>query len=229
MAAQVPGIRLVGDRRAGRVGQVDDRSRAVRCVRLADRRDRRLPVVGEPRTAGGPGSSPRSSRRCWPGAASAIRCATGPATSSARGSAAGRNWRGARSSSSKGSAPRGRRSADSLACRVWVDAPVFASACERGLARDGESHRELWQRYMTREQRFFAADRTPDRADVRSATRRSADPEERGSLQRWLRIASSPRAARVRRPRSAGRGSGRAWRAATPGLGRSRGRVRARP
>ncbi|GAA1978259.1 hypothetical protein [Microbacterium pumilum] len=61
--------------------------------------------------------------------------------------------------------------AGSLACRVWVDAPP-SDRLERGLVRDGESHRDLWERYMADETRFFAADHTVDRADVRIDTGR---------------------------------------------------------
>ena len=53
-----------------------------------------------------------------------------------------------------------------LACRVWVDASA-EERLERGVARDGESHRDLWERYMIRESRFFLLDGTPGRADVR--------------------------------------------------------------
>lgn len=59
--------------------------------------------------------------------------------------------------------------ADSLACRVWVEAPA-SERMARGVARDGESHRDLWERYMADEARFFAADQTADRADVRVDT-----------------------------------------------------------
>lgn len=52
-----------------------------------------------------------------------------------------------------------------LACRVWVEAP-FEERLRRGVGRDGESHRQLWLRYMHEEERFFAEDRTRERADV---------------------------------------------------------------
>jgi uridine kinase len=58
---------------------------------------------------------------------------------------------------------------DVLACRVWVDAPA-AERLERGVARDGEAHRALWLAYMDREEEFFAADQTAERADVRLDT-----------------------------------------------------------
>ena len=55
---------------------------------------------------------------------------------------------------------------DALACRVWVHATA-SQRLTRGVTRDGESHRQLWQEYMRREAAFFAADRTAERADVR--------------------------------------------------------------
>ncbi|WP_298741197.1 (d)CMP kinase [uncultured Microbacterium sp.] len=55
--------------------------------------------------------------------------------------------------------------ADVLACRVWVDAAA-SDRLERGVARDGESHRTLWEQYMPREAQFFAVDGTPHRADI---------------------------------------------------------------
>ena len=53
-----------------------------------------------------------------------------------------------------------------LACRVWVDAAA-SDRLERGVARDGESHRALWEKYLPREAEFFAVDGTPQRADIR--------------------------------------------------------------
>jgi len=58
-----------------------------------------------------------------------------------------------------------RALAASLACRIWVEAPP-AQRLARGIARDGESHRELWRRYMAEEAVFFAEDRTRERADL---------------------------------------------------------------
>jgi uridine kinase len=55
--------------------------------------------------------------------------------------------------------------ADRLAVRVWVDAPA-KERLRRGIARDGESHRALWERWMTEESAFFAEDSTRERADV---------------------------------------------------------------
>ncbi len=58
-----------------------------------------------------------------------------------------------------------RTVADLLACRVWVDTPADVRL-GRGIARDGESHRPLWERWMLLEDRFFAVDNTRERADV---------------------------------------------------------------
>lgn len=58
-----------------------------------------------------------------------------------------------------------RAIADRLAVRVWVDAPAD-ERMRRGIARDGESHRHLWERWMPEEAAFFAADGTAARADV---------------------------------------------------------------
>lgn len=55
--------------------------------------------------------------------------------------------------------------ADRLAYAVWVHAPR-AVRLRRGIARDGESHRELWLRWMAEEDEFFATDRTRGRADL---------------------------------------------------------------
>jgi uridine kinase len=53
-----------------------------------------------------------------------------------------------------------------LAYRIFVDAPPDLRL-SRGLNRDGEQHRELWQDWMRREDAFFEADQTRDRADLR--------------------------------------------------------------
>ncbi|MFD1719947.1 uridine kinase family protein [Amnibacterium endophyticum] len=55
--------------------------------------------------------------------------------------------------------------ADRLACRLWVEAPPDLRLL-RGLRRDGESHRALWDRWMREEAAFFAADGTRARADL---------------------------------------------------------------
>ncbi|WP_286344487.1 uridine kinase family protein [Frondihabitans sucicola] len=57
-----------------------------------------------------------------------------------------------------------RAVADRLACSVWVEAPA-AVRLERGLARDGEDHREVWQKWMVEEAVFFERDGTRSRAD----------------------------------------------------------------
>jgi hypothetical protein len=60
---------------------------------------------------------------------------------------------------------------DRLTCRVWVDAPADVRL-GRGLARDGQTHRVLWERWMREETVFFEQDHTPERADyVVSGTR----------------------------------------------------------
>lgn len=53
---------------------------------------------------------------------------------------------------------------DLLACRIWVEAPAD-ERLRRGIARDGESHRGLWERWMREEAAFFERDRTRERAD----------------------------------------------------------------
>lgn len=58
-----------------------------------------------------------------------------------------------------------RAVADRLALRVWVDAPAD-ERLRRGIARDGESHRTLWERWMREETAFFAQDDTRARADI---------------------------------------------------------------
>lgn len=52
-----------------------------------------------------------------------------------------------------------------LAYRVWVQAPR-QQRLHRGLARDGEDHRDLWLRWQDEEDRFFTADGTRSRADL---------------------------------------------------------------
>lgn len=53
----------------------------------------------------------------------------------------------------------------SLACRVWVETPTD-ERLRRGIVRDGESHRPLWNRWQVEEDLFFADDDTRARADV---------------------------------------------------------------
>lgn len=55
--------------------------------------------------------------------------------------------------------------AATLACRVWVDAPAD-ERLRRGLARDGESHRGLWEAWMVAEEQFIDVDAARSRADV---------------------------------------------------------------
>ncbi|HWC83636.1 MAG TPA: AAA family ATPase [Pseudonocardiaceae bacterium] len=52
-----------------------------------------------------------------------------------------------------------------LAYRVWIEAPR-RQRLRRGLARDGEDHRDFWLRWQDEEDRFFAADDTRSRADL---------------------------------------------------------------
>jgi hypothetical protein len=58
-----------------------------------------------------------------------------------------------------------RAAGDAFAYRVWVDAPDDVRLA-RGLARDGESHRDLWLNSMSRERWFFEADGTRAAADL---------------------------------------------------------------
>lgn len=58
-----------------------------------------------------------------------------------------------------------RSAADLLTCRVWVEAPP-AVRLRRGMERDGEDHRPLWERWMAEEEIFFRDDGTRARADV---------------------------------------------------------------
>lgn len=60
----------------------------------------------------------------------------------------------------------GRRAvAGRLSYLVWVDAPA-ALRFERGLARDGEGARALWEGFMPGEQAFHDAEGTRARADL---------------------------------------------------------------
>lgn len=62
-----------------------------------------------------------------------------------------------------------RETVGRLAYAIWVEADP-AVRLARGLARDGDEHRDLWQRWMGEEAAFFAADGTRDRADLRVDT-----------------------------------------------------------
>ena len=66
-----------------------------------------------------------------------------------------------------------------LTYTIWVEAPADVRL-RRGLARDGESRRALWERWMEDEDRFFADDGTRGRADVRvdGTADRMADSEQ---------------------------------------------------
>lgn len=58
-----------------------------------------------------------------------------------------------------------RETVGRLSLAAWIEA-ADAERLRRGLARDGEDHRQLWVDWMPREQQFFAADRTRARADL---------------------------------------------------------------
>ena len=60
-----------------------------------------------------------------------------------------------------------RVAADLLTYRIWVEAPAELRL-SRGVARAGESHRQLWIDWMEEEDRFFAADGTRSRADLQA-------------------------------------------------------------
>lgn len=66
-----------------------------------------------------------------------------------------------------GSAPRAVDG--SAVLRVWVDAAADVRLA-RGVARDGEDHRDLWLAWMESEAAHFATEATRERADVRLAT-----------------------------------------------------------
>ncbi len=65
-----------------------------------------------------------------------------------------------------------------LAFAVWVEAPREIRLL-RGVQRDGDERRDAWIDWMAREDAFFAADGTRDRADLRvdGAPRVPHDPE----------------------------------------------------
>ncbi|TDP41004.1 AAA domain-containing protein [Nocardia ignorata] len=54
---------------------------------------------------------------------------------------------------------------DRLSLSIWVETPRD-TRLRRGLDRDGAQALPLWQRWMAAEDAHFAADRTPDHADV---------------------------------------------------------------
>ena len=49
---------------------------------------------------------------------------------------------------------------------IWIEAPAERRLA-RGLARDGESHRDLWLHWMHAEAEFFAEDKTKESVDLR--------------------------------------------------------------
>lgn len=49
--------------------------------------------------------------------------------------------------------------------RIWVEAPERLRL-QRGIERDGETHRALWVRWMQEERRFFEQDGTRELADL---------------------------------------------------------------
>lgn len=53
-----------------------------------------------------------------------------------------------------------------VAYTLWVEAPP-EQRLSRGLRRDGNDHLDVWQRWMTWEKKFFAEDRTRERANLR--------------------------------------------------------------
>ena len=71
-----------------------------------------------------------------------------------------------------------RAAAAAFVYRIWVDAPDEVRLT-RGLARDGEGHRDLWRDWMLREQAFYRADATRAAADVHihGAPVQAHDPE----------------------------------------------------
>jgi len=52
-----------------------------------------------------------------------------------------------------------------LGMLIWIEAPRTVRF-ERGLERDGEAYRPMWERWALQEERMFAREHTRDRADV---------------------------------------------------------------
>ena len=52
-----------------------------------------------------------------------------------------------------------------FAYRIWVETPEEVRL-QRGIERDGESHRRLWLDWLAIEREFFARDKTRFRADL---------------------------------------------------------------
>jgi uridine kinase len=69
--------------------------------------------------------------------------------------------------------------AHALTFAIWVQAPD-AVRIRRGIARDGEDHREVWRRWFAMEREFFVPDGTAARADLRVLTASAVanDPED---------------------------------------------------
>lgn len=59
-----------------------------------------------------------------------------------------------------------RVAAPYLSLLLWVDAPPSVRF-ERGMERDGEAYRPLWERWARQEDVLFAAEKTRERADYR--------------------------------------------------------------
>jgi uridine kinase len=58
-----------------------------------------------------------------------------------------------------------RESIGKLAYTVWIETPE-EERLRRGVERDGEGMRDLWEDAIPLENEFFAADETRERADV---------------------------------------------------------------
>jgi hypothetical protein len=71
--------------------------------------------------------------------------------------------------------------ANRLAYRIWVDAPEDLRL-QRGLERDGTSHRQLWLTWMAEEREFFATDGTRARADLRVTGRPTVPHDQETEL-----------------------------------------------
>ena len=61
---------------------------------------------------------------------------------------------------------RARGGGDRASVVVWVEVGDRAARLERAVARDGEASRSHLRAWQDDEERFFANDRTADRADV---------------------------------------------------------------
>jgi uridine kinase len=63
-----------------------------------------------------------------------------------------------------------RACAPYLSLLVWLDAPEEVRY-ERAMARDGDEYRPHWERWARQERAHVAAERTPERADLRLTLR----------------------------------------------------------